>query len=165
MTDHLNLSQAPVRIAPFPVEPGWIDYNGHMNVAYYVLAFDRALDQVLDGLGVGELRAKSHKCGPFTLEAHIHYLQEVGEGDLLSFTFHLLDFAEKKMHYYLEMHHADKNYLAASMEQVSLYVDLTARRGAPYPAESLSLIEAMAKAHAGLEHPARIGSAMGLKRT
>jgi len=164
MTDHLNLTDAPVRIVPFPVTPEWIDYNGHMNVAYYVLAFDKALDQVLDALGVGEMRVKSHKCGPFTLEAHVHYLQEVTEGNPLSMTFHLLDFAPNKMHYFMEMHHADRHYLAATMEQVSLYVDLNERRSTPYPTESLALIEAMAEAHAMLDHPPQVGSVMGLKR-
>jgi acyl-CoA thioesterase FadM len=92
------LDQA-LELAPSRVKPEWIDYNGHMNVAYYVLAFDKALDNFCDRIDVGAAYVKRTNQSIFTLEMHVHYRQEVLEGDPLRFTFQLLDADEKRMHY------------------------------------------------------------------
>ena len=73
---------APVDLPPRAVPAEWIDYNGHMNVAYYVMAMDQALDVFLqDELGIGEEHAARVRQVPYALQAHIHYLGEMLEGE------------------------------------------------------------------------------------
>ena len=72
---------APLRIHRETVRPEWIDYNGHMNVAYYVLAFDHAVDRFLELLNLGPAYRERTGCTTYALEAHVHYLQEVKEGE------------------------------------------------------------------------------------
>tara|TARA_R110002167_G_scaffold102074_2_gene265201 strand:- start:592 stop:1164 length:573 start_codon:yes stop_codon:yes gene_type:complete len=147
------------------VRPEWIDYNGHMNVAYYVLAFDHATDRFLDLLDAGAGYVSRTRHSWFVLETHVTYRQEVVEGDPLRFTLHLVDFDDKRAHYFFEMHHAEEGYLAATSEQVGLHVDLEARRSAPFPAEIAARLAVLAEAQAGLDLPAAIGRSIGLRRT
>ena len=39
------MSDAPFRSSVTLVRPEWIDYNGHMNMAYYGVLFDEAADE------------------------------------------------------------------------------------------------------------------------
>src|SRR5262249_14504312 len=88
---------------PRRVERAWIDYNGHMNMAFYNLVFDQALDSVFDQLGIGAEYVRSRHASVFTAEIHVHYLDELTLGDPLRLTFQLLDWDDKRLHYYEEM--------------------------------------------------------------
>lgn len=155
---------APLDIHRETVQPEWIDYNGHMNVAYYVLAFDHATDRFFDliDLGADYVRRTNHSS--FVLETHVTYQQEVKEGDPLRFTFQLVDADEKRLHYYFEMFHAEAGYRAATSEQLALHVDLGARRSAAFPSELGARIAAVRQAHAGLDCPEGVGRTIGLRR-
>ena len=100
------------------VERAWIDYNGHMNMAYYNLVFDQALDCVFDELGIGAAYVQSGGGSCFTVEIHVSYVQELRLGDPMRVTFQLLDWDEKRLHFLGEMHHAGEGYLAATSEQL-----------------------------------------------
>ena len=91
---------APFVSAPMRVEPAWIDYNGHLNMAYYNVLFDRAVDEVYEllGCGLAYLKETRHSC--FTAEVHVRYLRELHAGDAVRVTFHLLDFDAKRLHYF-----------------------------------------------------------------
>ncbi|MBM3532883.1 MAG: thioesterase [Alphaproteobacteria bacterium] len=143
------------------VRPEWIDYNGHMNVAYYVLAFDRASDVVFDRLGLGHAHREATNHGFFVVEAHVTNGREVLEGDPLRFDCWVVEAGERKLRYFLEMFHAQKGYRAATGEFLGLNVDLGTRRSAPFPGELRPrLDEAVARDRArGL--PAEIGRAVG----
>ena len=124
--------------APFsqfsePVRPEWIDHNGHMNVAYYMLAFDHATDAFYDYVGVGFAYKESSDYSTFSLEGHITYDREVMVGDILRFTTQLLDFDEKRLHYIHQMYHAEEGYLAATNELIGIHIDMSIRRSAPMP--------------------------------
>ena len=114
----------PYLCAPRRVERAWIDYNGHMNMAYYNLVFDQALDQVFDELGIGAAYVRDGGGSCFTVEIHVTYVQELKLDDPLRVTFQLLDWDEKRLHFFGEMHHAEYGYLAATSEQMSLHVDM-----------------------------------------
>ena len=95
MLDRIDLE--PVFFAPFvssvmAVEPAWIDYNGHLNMAYYNVLFDRAVDEAFELLGCGldYVRTRKHSC--FTAEVHVRYLRELHAGDPVRVTFQLIDF-------------------------------------------------------------------------
>lgn len=159
-----SFDAAPIRTRVQTVPPEWIDYNGHMNVAYYTMAFDRALDDVFDMLGLGEELVRNHRMGPMALQAQIHYLDELLEGQEFACDFHLLDADHKRIHLFVTMLHLAKGTEAATWEAISMNVDLEARRSAPYPPECLARVEALKAAHARLPRPRLAGAPLGLKR-
>ena len=146
------------------VLPEWIDYNGHMNVAYYFLAFDHATDAFYDFIGCGEHYKSAGSFSTFTLEGHITYDQEVLQGDRLRFTTQLLDFDEKRLHYFHIMYHADKGYAAATNELIAMHIDMEQRRSAPFPPEILERLAGIGERHAGLPRPEKSGRVIGIRR-
>ncbi|MEM7668834.1 MAG: thioesterase family protein, partial [Pseudomonadota bacterium] len=147
------------------VRQDWIDYNGHMNVAYYTMAFDRALDEIFDDwLGVGADQAKELRMGPMALQSQIHYLDELKLGDTFACDFQILDADPKKIHFFTTMINLVSGAEAATYESLSMNVDLDARRSAPYPAPARARIEALLAAQADLPRPARAGARIGIRR-
>lgn len=156
--------QAPVEVTGQRVLPEWIDYNGHMNVAYYVLAFDRALDSVFDGLGIGAEYVRRSGHSFFILEAHVTYIREVVAGDPLRFAFQLLDADEKRLHYVISMFHAADGFLAARSEQICMHIDMAGRRAAPIPKAARQRLKSVLAAHSGLPRPPEVGSVIAIRR-
>src|SRR5205807_10665149 len=106
MLDRLDLE--PVFFAPFVssvmrVEPGWIDYNGHLNMAYYNVLFDRAVDEAYELLGIGVSYVEKRRRSFFTAEVHLRYLRELHAGDAVRVTFQLLDYDAKRVHYFEQL--------------------------------------------------------------
>lgn len=146
------------------VDPAWIDYNGHLNMAYYSLLFDNALDHVFDMLGCGEDYVAEGGGSCFVVETHVCFFREVVVNDPLRITFQLLDFDAKRLHYFEQMFHAQKGYLAATSEQMSLHIDMTTRRVAPFPPHIAARIERLAEQQASLARPERAGRSIGIPR-
>ncbi|WP_420405991.1 thioesterase family protein [Nisaea sp.] len=142
----------------------WTDYNGHMNVGYYVVAFDKASDAVLDHLGIGESYRRTEEASVFVLEAHVTYDREVLPGDRLRFTTQVLDHDSKRMHLFHRMYHAGEGYLAATNELMIMHMDLETRRPAPFPAASLARIADLQELHDMLPRPGAAGHAIGIRR-
>lgn len=154
----------PIRSRTRKVLPEWIDYNGHMNVAYYTLAIDHLMDEIFDELGVGVALVESHRMGPMAMVNQIHYLNELLEGEEFFIEVQLLDSDHKRMHYFVTMVHLDKGVPAATYEGLSMNVDLEKRKSAPYPPEALERIEALTRAHADLPKPDLAGAKIGIRR-
>lgn len=154
----------PLRSATQTVEAGWIDYNGHMNVAYYTMAFDRALDDVYDRLGIGPELVRRHNMGPMALQTQIHYLAELLEGEAFRVLVRVVDADAKRVHIFAEMIRARDGARSATYESLTLNVDLAARRSAPFPADAAARVEAVRAAHAGLPRPAELGAPLGIRR-
>jgi len=152
----------PMLCPPRNVERAWIDYNGHMNMAYYNLVFDQALDHVFDALGIGVAYVRDRQGSFFTVEIHVHYVQELSLDDPIRVQFQLLDWDEKRLHFYGEMYHGREGYLAATSEQLALHVDMNSRRAAPFPADITRNVEAMMSEHSRLPWPDRVGHVMGI---
>ena len=146
------------------VEPEWIDYNGHMNVAYYHMAFDQSTDRFLEQIGLGEEYLSKEPGSMFALEDHMTYQRELEKGDPLRITFQLLDFDEKRMHYFLRMCHAEKDFLAATMEHLSIFIDMRVRRSAPMPSEAHRALATLYEEHRHLDRPEEVGRLMGIRR-
>ena len=107
----------------------WTDYNGHMNVAYYVLIFDQYGSEVLlTRFDMGEHSAKTTKKSTMVVESHITYNQEVKAGEEVDVNLIYCDHDKKRILYKLEMIHKEKKFLAATLEALSLYVDLGQRK-------------------------------------
>jgi acyl-CoA thioester hydrolase len=154
-----DVSQIP---APFlssvmPVEPQWIDYNGHLNMAYYNVLFDRAVDEVYELLGVGPSYLKRSGCTTMTAEIHVRYLREIHDGAPTRVRFRLLDFDEKRMYYFEELLHATEGWVSATSENMTLHVDMAAKKVVPWPANVVQRFTAMKAAHARLPLPDGLG--------
>lgn len=149
---------------PMHVQPGWIDLNNHMNLAYYQVLFDRNFDDVLAfaGFGPDYLARTNHSI--FAGEVHICYRREVRLEDPVLISWQLLGLDDKRMHFYSEMHHATEGWLAATSENMSLHVDMAARRVAPFLAGSTTILERIAAAHAALPVPKMAGRSITMPR-
>ncbi len=134
------------------IEPGWIDFNGHLNMAYYGVLFDRGADQVYPTLGFGPEYAAKRRLTTYTAEFHIRYIRELHLGDRVFTTFRLVDFDAKRFHALQELHHMD-GWLAATGESMTLHVDMTGPRVTPMDADTLARLEKMADAHARVPLP------------
>lgn len=143
------------------VRPEWVDYNGHMNVAYYMLAFDHATDAVLDHLDLAADYRRRSGHSNFVVEAHIVYARELHEGDTLRITSQLLGADAKRLHLFHRMYAAGDTP-AATVELMILNVDMTTRRSAPMPEDALARLAPVVQAHANLDRPPEAGRTIGL---
>jgi acyl-CoA thioester hydrolase len=144
------------------VRPEWVDYNGHMNVAYYVLVFDHATDAALDRLDVGEAYRFRAGCSVFVGEMHVNYRQEVHEGDSLTVETRLLAVDERRLVLFHEMTCPRFAKAVASNEVLCVHVDLANRRPAPWPVEAAETLARALAAHAQDAPPKNAGRAVRL---
>ena len=152
----------PVFAAPFvsslmKVEPEWIDYNGHLNMAYYNVLFDRAVDEAYELMGCGIAYLKETRHSTFTAEAHIRYLRELHAGAPVRVTLQLIDFDAKRMHYFEQLFHTEEGWLSATSENLALHVDMTKKKVAPFPDFITERLAKMKAAHAHLPVPDGVG--------
>ncbi|MBB2970343.1 thioesterase family protein [Mesorhizobium sp. RMAD-H1] len=149
--------------APIAIEKEWIDYNGHLNMAYYNVIFDRGGDEFLAALGFGPSYAADRRLTIYTAEVHICYVRELHLGDTVTVTSRLIDFDEKRLHSYNEILHKD-GWLAATAEVLSLHVDMSGPKVSPFPADILPKLEFHREAHSRLPMPPRVGRSIGIRR-
>ncbi|TMM54998.1 thioesterase family protein [Sulfitobacter sabulilitoris] len=153
---------APFRSSVMHVKPEWIDFNGHLNMAYYNVLFDHCADEIYADLGFGPDYQKTG-CTTYTAEFHLCYVRELHEGDAVTVTLHLLDHDEKRFHTFQEIWHED-GWLAATGEAMALHIDQSGPRVAPMPAEIKARLEALQAAHDALPRPDRAGRKIGITR-
>lgn len=157
MTDLTGLDQAPLICPEQTVIEDWIDYNGHLNMAFYNVIFDRGVDHVYDLLGIGAEYARSGQGSCFTMEVHLNYLSELSLGDNVSVHFQLLDYDSKRVHFFEQLYHQGEGYLAATSEQIGMHVDMQTRRSAPFPESVINRLEQLEQAHSQLAVPPQVG--------
>ena len=153
-----------LRYDDFVVAPEHIDPNGHMNVGYYSVLFDKALDLPWEVLGMGYTSIAASGCSTFALETHVTYQRELHEGDPLDFTFRLLDFDAKRIHAFMTMLHARERWLAATSEAISICIDMTTRRSTTWPDDQLARLRAVHTAHSQRPRPPEVGRVIGIRR-
>jgi acyl-CoA thioester hydrolase len=153
---------APLFFAPFVssvmrVEPQWIDYNGHLNMAYYNVLFDRAVDETYELIGVGADYVAQRRQSVFTAEVHLRYLRELHADDPVRVTFQLLDYDTKRLHYFEQLFHAEEGWVSATSENLSLHVDMNSKKTAAFPREVTARLAEMKASHAQLPVPEAAG--------
>jgi acyl-CoA thioester hydrolase len=148
---------APFTASLMRVEPAWIDYNGHLNMAYYNVLFDRAVDEVFELLGCGLDYVKETRHSCFTVEVHLRYLRELRTDAPVRVTFQLLDYDAKRLHFYQELLHAEEGWLSATSENMSLHVDMESKRTAAFPERISLALARMKAAHDRLLRPQAVG--------
>lgn len=164
MDDPRHAETSGVSIATGTVLPEWIDLNGHMNVAYYVLAFDCGVDEMWKQLGITSQYIETEQCSTFAVECHITYQREMRENDPFQITSQILAYDEKRIHQFQRMYHAEGNFLAATAEWMNLHVDLSSRRVAPFPASILSALQQFTKRQGALPKPLEAGKFMRIEK-
>ncbi len=162
-TTNATTMDAPFSKATATVLPTWIDYNGHMNVGYYHVAFDLAAEPFFEWLGLTPEFRKQHASSTFALQSQLHYLREVKVGEKLRFESRLIDADRKRIHYYQEMFHAEEGYLAATYESLSVHMDMTQRRSAPMPTALYQRMQDVLAIHQRLVRPWQVGHVFGVK--
>ena len=128
-------SEAPIPPYLDRVRSEWINYNGHMSEAYYVLVFSLASDAFYDEIGLDAITRERSRSSVYTVEAHVCYLSEVGEGAPLQVATRVLDSDAKRAHIFHTMRHGEEGTLLATEELMLLHVDMTSRSAAPFPSE------------------------------
>lgn len=162
-----NVTQPTSIATPFVsdklrVLPEWIDNNGHMNVAFYLRAFDLAFDGVFTELALGSEMMTTANTSTFAAEIHLTYQGEVFEGDRLRVTTQLVGLDNKRFQWFQAMYHAEKGYLAGTCEWMILFVDMTQRRVTEIPPVTRQRLEAVLSAHAAIPQPPEVGRHISL---
>ena len=148
---------APFVSSQMRIEPHWIDYNGHLNMAYYHVLFDNALGEALSLVGLGEDYIRERGMSFFTGEVHVIYKRELHLDDPVRVRLQLVGYDEKRLHIYEELCHATEGWVSATSESMTLHVDMTAKKVTPFPAPVLQALARMKAAHARLPLPAAAG--------
>jgi acyl-CoA thioester hydrolase len=143
------------------VRPEWIDYNEHMNIAFYMMVFDKLTDAFLDHIGLDSAHRAEHGITTMALETHTVYLRELRLGSPMAFGTRLIDFDAKRMHYIQLMYHAGEAYLAATNEQMQMHLSQETRRAAPMHETVLAKLAAIKADQAGLPIPPQAGRRIG----
>ena len=156
------MSEEKVHVYETVVKPEWIDHNGHMNVAFFVLAFDEATDDVYEHWGIGMDYPDTSGCSVFTLGINVDYLGELFEGDAIRIETTLVDHDAKRIHYFHRMIDLGSGKLVATNECLCMNVDLTARKSAPFPEE---VAEKLAPFASDAEPPKGFGRTLRIRRS
>ena len=153
---------APLCIYRTTVKPEWLDYNGHMNEAYYVLVFSEATDAFMDYTGQDAACRKRTGHTIYTLETHVMYLLEVGEGEAVRVETRLLGLDAKRYRLFHSMRHEGTGGLLATGEHMLLNVEMSGPKSAPFNEGVAAKLAAIREAHAGLPLPEQAGRSIAL---
>jgi acyl-CoA thioester hydrolase len=143
---------AGVPIYQTPILPEWIDYNGHLRDAYYALILSLASDALMERVGLDAAYRRRTHCTLYTVEMHIHYLQEVKQTDTAIVTVRIAGADHKRIHAAFEVLRAGQTEVAAAAEVMLLHVcqDRDAVRTVPFPAPVSAAITQLQAACAGM---------------
>ena len=123
----------------------WTDYNGHMNLAFYILVFDKGAEIILSKFKMGEESAKKNKKSTMAVESYTTYNNEVKENEEVDICLSYVDHDKKRLHLKLEMYEKNKNILSATTEVIYLYVDLNIRKVAEFENEKIIIMDQFIK--------------------
>ncbi len=134
-----------IHIANQIIKKEWTDYNNHMNMAYYVLVFDQIWEVILEKFKMGEQSAQTTSMSTMVVETHTTYNNEVKEGDEVEINLTFFDHDKKRLHFKMEMIEKSSKKMSATLEMLSLYIDLNKRRVTEFEEEKLKLMDVFIK--------------------
>ena len=123
------------------IKKEWTDYNNHMNMAYYVLIFDQIWENMLGKFKMGENSAKTTNRSTMVVETHTTYNNEVKQGEEVEINVTFFDHDKKRLHFKLEMIEAASKKISATLESLSLYIDLEKRKVTEFEDEKVKLMD------------------------
>ena len=119
----------------------WVDYNNHLNMAYYVLIFDQALEVILEKFKMGANSAKKNQRSTMVVETNTKYISEVKENDEVDIMLTFFDHDKKRLHLKLEIIEKKTRKISASIEWLSLYVNLETRKVTEFENEKIGIMD------------------------
>ena len=144
------------------IKPEWIDHNDHLNVAYFVLAFDFATDAVYEEWGVGSTYHEQTGYSVFTLGMNVDYLKELFLHDEVEIRTQLLDWDYKRIHYFHTMLLADTEEIVATNECLAMNVKMESKRSATFPIKVQQQLAEIYGQHLKIKKPQRCGRYLGI---
>jgi acyl-CoA thioester hydrolase len=167
MLDRVEIE--PLFFAPFVssvmrVEQSWIDYNGHLNMAYYNVLFDRAVDEAYELMDIGTAYVAQRRGSVYTAEVHIRYLRELHAGHPVRVTLQLLGHDPKRLHFFEQLFHATEGWVSATSEQLTLHIDLASKKVSPFPDDVAARLAKMRASHALLPRPEAAGRRIAMPK-
>ncbi len=157
-----DLTDNGIVVTTVEVGREWLDYNDHMNVAYYVMAFDFGIDAFKDVIGITLDYIEREKRSTVALESHISYLQEATLGDALRIETRIVDFDGKRVHYYQEMYRGET--LLSTQETLSISFSTESRRSCEFEDQARERYQTMLERQGQLPRPEAIGKRIGIRR-
>lgn len=145
-----------------PILAEWVDYNGHLRDAFYLLIFSYATDALMDRLALDSQNREASGHSLFTLELHLNYLHEVKLGADVEVRTCIIGHDAKRLHLYHSLHLTGGDKVLAGNEQMLLHVDLAGPRAAPFSENTLSTLKALLDEQADLPRPAHLGRVIAL---
>jgi acyl-CoA thioester hydrolase len=146
------------------ISPDWVDYNGHLRDAFYLLIFSHATDALMDVLGLDEAGRARTGHTLYTLECHLNFLAEVKEGERVEVRTQLLAHDAKRLHIHHGLYRSGEDASLAQSEQMLMNIDGAAGRGAPFDEQVALRVVQLASEHQGLPQPDCVGRLIGLRR-
>lgn len=157
--------ETPLILSPeMSIDPAWVDYNGHLNQAYYGVLFDRALDDALMPAGLGPDYIETRNLSFMSVECHTCFVRELFHTAKVRVASRIVDLDEKRMHMFCELSNASEDWLSATAEFMFLHIDMKTRRTTPWPADIRARLDAIQAATASLPLPDRVGRKIGIPR-
>lgn len=144
------------------VQPEWVDYNKHLNDAFYLVIFSHATDTMMNQIGLDAVARERTNRSLFTAELHLNYLKEVSINTEVRVDTIILGYDAKRLHIFHTMYRADEREPVATNEQMQLSMDMTGPRIAPFQPDVLAHIEEIAAEHAKLAKPTQVGRSISL---
>ncbi|GAB7532409.1 thioesterase family protein [Pseudomonas sp. 3A(2025)] len=144
------------------IQPDWVDYNGHLRDAFYLLIFSYATDALMDALGLDSDNREACGHSLFTLEVHLNYLHEVKLDAEVEVRTQLIAHDAKRLHLYHSLHRVVDGKELAGNEQMLLHVDLAGPHAAPFTEATLARLAAISAEQAERPSPALLGRVIGL---
>ena len=135
----------PVYLKSQNIIKEWVDYNNHLNMAYYVLIFDQALEVILEKFKMGAKSAKTEKRSTMVVETNTKYINEVQEGIVIDIFLTFFDHDKKRLHLKMEMVEKKTKKISASIEWLSLYVNLETRKVTEFESEKIIIMDSFIK--------------------
>jgi acyl-CoA thioester hydrolase len=165
MTAPTSEMPTPFVTSEMRIKPEWIDFNGHLNMAYYVVFFDQGVDELYELLGLGPNYLKVHNHSTMVAEMHVRYLREVHESTPLRVRCQVLAYDSKRLHLFEELVHATEGWVSATCETMTLHVNMATKKVGPWHADVLAAFERMRAAHAALPVPDGAGRKVAMPKT
>jgi acyl-CoA thioester hydrolase len=160
----MTAPDALLRLHRDKVRPEWLDYNGHMNEAFYLLVFSQATDAFMDHIALDDASRRRTNSSIYTLETHISYLQEVGRWAPVEVATQLLDLDDKRFHLFHVLHHGETGARLATTEMMLLNVDMAGPKAAPFRPEVRARLDQIFAAQKDLPQPKEAGRSIGIRR-
>ncbi len=153
---------APFVSSVMRLKPEWIDYNGHLNVAWHSALFDKATDEAFALCGLTPEYPRERGFSYFVVEARMRYRRELNLSDPTRVTLQLLAVDDKRMHYCMELRHAEEGWVASTAEHLAIHVNMATRKAAPFPEDIRAHLETMRMSHALLAPPDFAGEGVAM---